>query len=76
MNQEQAWQEFNALSPSARQQVIDYIAFLRTKNNAVQASQNAQKHLQEEPFVGMWQDYEVLADSTTWVRESRQQEWG
>jgi hypothetical protein len=76
MNQEQAWQEFNTLSPAARQQVINFIAFLRSQNDVEQAIQNTKSTLQDEPFVGMWQDYKVMSDSTAWVRESRRQEWG
>lgn len=31
--------------------------------------------LRTEPFIGMWQDREDLADSTGWVRSIRQQHW-
>jgi hypothetical protein len=31
--------------------------------------------LENEPFVGMWQDREDLADSSQWVRQLRQGEW-
>ncbi len=31
--------------------------------------------LADEPFVGMWQDRDDLADSTQWVRNVRAQEW-
>lgn len=31
--------------------------------------------LENEPFVGMWQDREDLEDSSQWVRQLRQQEW-
>ena len=31
--------------------------------------------IREEPFVGMWSDREEMADSTTWVRNLRQQHW-
>jgi AbrB family looped-hinge helix DNA binding protein len=31
--------------------------------------------LKEEPFVGMWQDREDMADSSEWVRRTRQREW-
>jgi len=30
--------------------------------------------LADEPFVGMWQDRDELADSTQWVRDVRVQE--
>ena len=28
-----------------------------------------------EPFVGMWRDREDMADSSEWVRTTRQREW-
>jgi AbrB family looped-hinge helix DNA binding protein len=34
-----------------------------------------QRPLREEPFVGMWKDREDMADSTEWVRQTRQREW-
>lgn len=75
MNQEQVWQEFKSLSPVARQQVIDFIAFLRTQNNVEQAVQDTKPQLEDEPFVGMWQDNEAMSDATAWVRKLREQEW-
>ncbi len=32
--------------------------------------------LEDESFVGMWQDREDLADSSPWVRQLREEEWG
>jgi len=32
--------------------------------------------LTDEPFIGMWSSREDLQDSTAWVREVRQKEWG
>jgi AbrB family looped-hinge helix DNA binding protein len=33
------------------------------------------KSLKDEPFVGMWRDREDMADSSEWVRTTRQREW-
>ena len=33
------------------------------------------KSLTDEPFVGMWRDREDMADSSEWVRTTRQREW-
>lgn len=65
MNQEQIWQEFNTLPPVARQQVIDFIAFLRAKNNLTQSVKETKLSLKDEPFVGMWQDNEAMSDATS-----------
>ena len=34
-----------------------------------------QVELQNEPFVGMWQDREDMQDSTEWVKNLRSREW-
>lgn len=31
--------------------------------------------LENEPFIGMWQNQEEMEDSNQWVRHLRQQEW-
>ena len=39
MNQEQIWQDLSALPPAARQQALDFIAFLRgryTKSDSIE----------------------------------------
>lgn len=33
-------------------------------------------NLDNQPFVGMWKDREDMQDSTHWVRNLRQQQWG
>ncbi|MCA9924761.1 MAG: hypothetical protein KC419_27455 [Anaerolineales bacterium] len=77
MNQEQIWQELSALPPVARQQVIDFIAFLRGRYTQTETdSEQVQSSLQDEPFIGIWRDYEAMADSGKWVRETRNREWG
>jgi hypothetical protein len=49
---------------------------LQQKINSVESSPPAAHGpLREEPFVGMWQDREDLADSSAWVRAIRQQHW-
>ncbi|MCA9974618.1 MAG: hypothetical protein R3E31_04750 [Chloroflexota bacterium] len=76
MNQEQLWHELTDLPPAARQQVYDFIAFLRGRYAQTgEVSTQSTPDLRNEPFVGIWQDREDMNDSTTWVRESRQREW-
>lgn len=76
MDREQVWREFNALSPGAQQQVADFIAFLGTRvdHGSMQATSSGVE-LRNEPFIGMWQDREDMADGDTWVRDLRQREW-
>jgi hypothetical protein len=76
MNREQVWREFEALPLPAQQQVADFIAFLRTRSSrGVPESVSTSVDFDDDPFVGMWQDRDDLADSSTWVRNLREQEW-
>lgn len=43
--------------------------------DVAQARPKPTTKLADEPFVGMWQDRDDLADSTQWVRDVRAQEW-
>ncbi len=76
MKQEKIWREFTTLSPELQQQVIDFIAFLRTryKSEAVNKPTKRTK-LSDEPFIGMWRNRQDMRDSAAWVREMRQKEW-
>jgi hypothetical protein len=76
INQEQMWREFRALPPSAQQQVLDFIAFMRTRYAQVSAQDTVPiGDLREEPFVGIWHDHVAMSDSSRWVRAIRAQEW-
>jgi AbrB family looped-hinge helix DNA binding protein len=41
----------------------------------VQPLKSKRRSLSDEPFVGMWRDREDMADSSEWVRTTRQREW-
>jgi hypothetical protein len=76
MNQEQIWQDLSTLPPAARQQALDFIAFLRgryAKSDSIE--EKVKSSLREEPFVGIWHDNEAMTDSSAWVRKTRQSEW-
>jgi hypothetical protein len=47
----------------------------QTQKNAKQPDQNPHINLQDEPFVGMWENHEAMTDSQVWLRKIRQQEW-
>ncbi len=63
-----------ALPPESRQQVIDFIAFLRARATASTSKTSRRTKLADEPFIGMWRDRQDLNDSTAWVRETRRRE--
>jgi hypothetical protein len=77
MNQKTAWQRFSNLPPEAQQQVVDFIAFLQTRHVPPRSRKPAKlPKLAKEPFVGMWRHRADLKDSTKWVRNMREREWG
>jgi hypothetical protein len=76
MNQENFWRELDALPPEAQQSVADFIAFLRTRYTSPSGQKKAKvTNLADEPFIGLWRNRPDMADSHTWVRELREQEW-
>ena len=75
MKRDQIWNELMKLPPEVQQQVFDFITFLRSRYVSDQKAETKKK-LSEESFIGMWQDRQDMTDSSEWVRNIRQQEWG
>jgi hypothetical protein len=67
IDQAKAWQEFAALPPEAQQQVIDFMAFLRTRHKGLGADKEQGIDWGKEPFIGMWRDREDMEDSISWA---------
>jgi len=78
VNQEKLLQDVTSLPPVAQQEAIDFIAFLKLRYSqyTFQKNTNSLSAMENEPFVGMWQNRYDMADSTAWVRNLRQKEWG
>lgn len=56
-----------------------FIAFMQKCYNQFQSGiifDTPKPKLTDEPFLGKWPDREDLADSSAWVHQSRQNEWG
>jgi len=76
MKKEKDLHEFDELPPEAQRQVIDFIAFLRTRyRKRSMARKTKKKNLADEAFIGMWRDREDMKDSRAWVRSLRKREW-
>jgi len=68
--------EIASLPPEAQKQVIDFIAFLKTRYPTPKVVKKTRRTpLTDEPFIGMWRDRDDIQDSTDWVRNLRQREW-
>lgn len=68
--------EIASLPLDAQKQVIEFVAFLKTRHPTVQPIKKEKtKKLTNEPFIGMWKDRKDLKDSSAWVRDLRRSEW-
>ena len=72
MTLEQMIREWKGLPPQARQEVADFIAFLYTRHTSTQPeTEKVPTRIEDEPYVGMWQDRADMADSSAWARGTR-----
>ena len=69
------WRQFEALSPAAKRQVAEFIAFLSARGKRSASASEKGKPLTSEDFVGIWSDRAELSDSTAWLRHLRTEEW-
>lgn len=67
-------EDIAALPPDKREEVADFVAFLRSRSDSGHAGGH---EAAQEPtdFVGMWADRSDMADSAAWVRRLRQRQW-
>jgi hypothetical protein len=71
----QIYQDITSLPPEAQKQVLDFVAFLKTRYGVSSKKRARSAKLVTEPFVGMWKDREDMSDSGKWIRELRIKEW-
>ena len=77
MQQEKIFDDISNLPPEAQRQVVDFIAFLRTRYKRFeQEKQTKRINLANEPFIGIWKDRKDLNNSNKWLRNVREEEWG
>jgi uncharacterized protein YfbU (UPF0304 family) len=74
MTNKEIIREFSALPSEARREVVDFIAFLRSRYGN-EKNESINLDLTKEKFVGMWKDREEMKDSSKFVRELRKSEW-
>lgn len=76
MNTVNLIRDLSSLPPEAQKEVVDFVAFLKTRYPVPKAKKTTGVgKLEDEPFIGMWQDREDMQDSTAWVRALRRKEW-
>ena len=68
-------EEIKSLPVEAQKEVIDFVAFLKTRYPAWRTiRKDRQTKLTNEPFIGMWRGREDMRDSVAWVKSLRQRE--
>lgn len=67
-------QDIASLPLPAQQEAIDFIDFLKQRYG--NAPKNKLSAIENESFIGMWKNRSDMADSSVWVRNLRQKEWG
>lgn len=76
MVQKEIMGDFNALPPEGKKQVIDFIAFLKSRYKTDTKNRVKPKNkIADEAFVGIWKNREDMQDSQAWVRKTRTSEW-
>lgn len=77
MEQEKIVNDISSLPPEAQRQVVEFIAFLKTRYTRFrEEKQSKRTDLVNESFIGIWKDREDMKDSGTWLRNIRNAEWG
>lgn len=75
MTNQEVLSEFSSLPADAQSQVVGLITYLKQKYTYPEPLSSPLKvDWGNDPFVGMWRDRQDL-DSTTWVRNLRENEW-
>jgi hypothetical protein len=73
--QDEVFSDYTSLPAEAQKQAADFIAFLRQRYGVPKPKKQA-IDFERDPFIGMWRDREDMEDSATWVRQTRENEWG
>jgi hypothetical protein len=60
MDQATLWQQFSALPEESRQRILDLMAVLSKRRRPL--GKKVQGDLTEEPFIGIWDHRDDLAD--------------
>ena len=77
MEQEKNFDDISNLPPEAKRQIVDFIALLRTRyKGSNEEKQTKRINLVNEPFIGIWKSREDMNNSSTWLRNLREAEWG
>ena len=63
--------DIELLPLDGQKQVVDFVNYIKTRYNNKTLRNQRSFELSKDPFIGMWQDRNDMADSTEWVRKIR-----
>ncbi len=75
MEPDKIYNDISNLPPEARRQVADFISFLKTRYKKTQKTA-LRDNIINDPFIGIWKDREDMKESSKWLRNVRESEWG
>lgn len=77
MNQQKLLQDVASLPLPAQEELIDFIAFLKERYHVQRPLPTKNLlSIDQEPFIGMWENRADMNDSSAWVNNLRRKEWG
>lgn len=77
METDKIYNDISALPPEAQRQVVDFIKLLKSRYPGSKGSGVSRKgRITDSPFIGIWKDRKDMTDSSRWVRNIRDAEWG
>jgi len=77
MGQQNINNDIATLPPEAQQQVFDFIDFLKIRYKKKRpVKKTTPNKIANDPFIGVWAGRKDMKDSSQWVRNTRQTEWG
>ena len=75
ITQQELFKAFETLPIEAQRQALNFIAFLQQTYAPASKPKKTEIDWTNDPFIGMWQERQDMNDSTTWVRNIRENEW-
>ena len=70
------YNKFEALPLEAQEQVLSFIDFLQKKYVMKGKKSSEKKSTLNKKFIGLWENREDMKDSSDWIRNLREKEWG
>ena len=69
-------EKFESLTINDKKEALDFIDFLRNKDPRSRKRRRVgTSKIEDEKFIGMWENRDDMTDSAAWVRNLRRKDW-